>query len=129
ICDDSFTLLWRNGAFGSPLDWPKSLRGADIAFTFESPLHDAIEEQKGQLLLQGEGLMASAIKLDPSVASVIDARTALREALDGIGVPARWMRSEQAVQALDLQKARQAQAQQLLGAITQGAAAAKDLGA
>lgn len=129
ICDDTFELLWRNGAFGSPSDWPSKLQGADIAFKFESPLHDAIEQQKGQILMQGEGLMASAIKLDGSVAMVIDAKVALRDALNGIGVPATWMRNEDVVDQMVKKAAEQAQAQQTLAAMQQGAGAAKDLGA
>jgi len=128
ICDDTFTLLWRNGAFGSPLDWPKSLRGADISFTFESPLHDAIEAQKGQLLLQGEQLLASAIQLDPSIANIVDGKVAFRDALDGIGWPGKWMRNEDEVAQIDADQQAQAQAQKMLGAIQQGASAAKDLG-
>lgn len=129
LCEDSFELLWRGGAFGSPLDWPKSLRGADIAFTFESPLHDAIEAQKGQLLIQGEQLLATAFKLDPSIANIVDSKTAFRDALYGIGWPAVWMRNEVDVQAIDDAQKSQAQAQAMLGAIQQGASAAKDLGA
>lgn len=129
ICDDTFTLLWRNGALGSPLDWPKSLRGADISFTFESPLHDAIEQQKGQLLIQGEQLLASAIKLDPSIANIVDSKQAFRDALDGIGWPAIWLRNEVDVQAIDDAQKRQQQSQAMLAAIQQGASAAKDLGA
>lgn len=129
ICDDTFELLWRNGAFGSPLDWPKSLRGADIAFTFESPLHDAIEETKGQTLLQGEQLVAAVFKLDPSIGNVIDGQTALRDALAGVGWPATWIRSEEEVQQINDNQQKQAQAQQMLAAIQQSASAAKDLGA
>lgn len=130
LCDQSFELLWRSGTFGSRLSWPKTLqRETDIEFHFESPLHDAIEQQKGQLLMQGEGLMASAMKLDPSVAAIIDSRTALRDALNGIGVPARWMRNEADVKAIDDQQAQEAQAQKLLAAAQQAGAAAKDFGA
>lgn len=129
ICDDTFELMWRNGTFGSPLDWPKSLRVADISFTFESPLHDAIEAQKGNLLINGEQLLASAIKLDPSIANIVDSKVAFRDALNGIGWPAVWMRNEGDVQAIEDQQAREMQAQKLLGAIQQGASAAKDLGA
>lgn len=129
ICDQTFDLLWRSGAFGSRLDWPKNLqREVDIAFTFESPLHDAIEELKGQLLIKGEQLMASSLKLDPSVANIVDSRVALRDALNGIGVPARWMRSEEAVKAIDDQQAQEAQAQKLLAAAQQAGSAAKDFG-
>lgn len=129
ICDDTFTILWRNGTFGSPLDWPKSLRGADIAFTFESPLHDAIEEQKGQLFLHGQQLTAAAMQVDPSVALITDVKKALRSALNGIGYDAAWMRNEGDVQAMEDDAKAQQEAQKLLGAIQQGASAAKDLGA
>ena len=129
ICEDTFELLWRTGAFGSPLDWPKSLRGADIAFTFESPLHDAIEEQKGQIFIQGQQLIAAAQPLDPSVALVADAKVALRGALNAIGYPAAWMRNEGDVEQIMEQQAEAQRMQQALAAIEQGASAAKDLGA
>ena len=129
LCDVTFELLWRGGAFGSPLSWPKTLQGAEIEFRFESPLHDAIEQQKGHTLMEGEGLMASAMKLDPSVANIIDSKIALRDALNGIGVPAKWMRNESDVQAIDDQQAQEAQAQKLLAAAQQAGAAAKDFGA
>jgi len=129
VCDDTFTLLWRNGAFGSPLDWPRSLRGADIAFTFESPLHDAIDAQKGQMMLQGQQLLAAALQLDPSTANIVDAKVAFRDALNGIGWPGKWMRNEEVVVRMEQeQQAKQAE-QQRLQDLTQGAAAAKDFGA
>lgn len=129
ICDDTFELMWRNGAFGSPLDWPKSLQGADIAFSFESPLHDAIEESKSQIFLQGSQLMAPAIQLDPSVGLVVDYKAALRGALNAIRYPAEWMRNESDVIEIQDQQQREAQAQKLLAAVTQGASAVKDIGA
>lgn len=129
LCEDTFTLLWRNGAFGSPLDWPKSLRGADIGFTFESPLHDAIDQEKGQLLLQGAQLLSAVQPIDPSVVLVADAKVAFRDALDGIGWPGRWMRNEDDVEQMEAAAKQQQQASATLAAITQGAGAAKDLGA
>jgi len=129
LCDMTFELLWRGGAFGSPLSWPKKLQGADIEFRFESPLHDAIEQQKGQILIEGEGLTSAVMRVDPSVASIIDAKVALRDALNGIKVPAKWMRNEADVQAIDDQQKREAELAKILAATQQGAAAAKDLGA
>lgn len=129
LCEDTFTLLWRNGGFGSPLDWPKSLRGADIGFSFESPLHDAVEQQKGPLFMQGQQLLAAAVKLDPTIANIIDGKSAFRDALDGIGWPGKWMRNESDVQQIENEQVAQAQAQRLLTSIQQGASAAKDLGA
>lgn len=127
ICEESFDLLWRNGAFGSPLNWPKALQGAEIEFRFESPLHDAIEQGKAQKLAQAAQLMAPAIQLDPSVAIIVDAREALRDALNGIGVPARWMRSEDEVAASDAQKQADADAAKLLAGMQQGSEVAANL--
>jgi hypothetical protein len=129
LCDDSFELLWRNGAFGSPLDWPKSLRNAEIDFTFESPLHDAIEEQKGQLFVHGQQLTAAAMQVDPSVGVLIDGRAALRGALTGIGYPAEWMHTDSQVESIDAARAQQEQAAKQLEAMTQAGAATKDFAA
>jgi hypothetical protein len=128
ICESTFDLLFRGGAFGSPFDMPKSLRGSDIQFRFESPLHDAIESEKGHKLLESKALLADAIALDPGNADVMDSTTALRDALLGIGVPASWVRSEDEVAKRAEARQKAASAQQTLAAMTQGAEAAKALG-
>jgi hypothetical protein len=48
ICETTFELMMSAGAFGSLDDVPQSLRGKDITFRFESPLHDAIERRRGR---------------------------------------------------------------------------------
>ncbi len=129
ICELAFEILFRNGAFGSPLDLPRKLMGADIRFRFESPLHDAIEQQKGAKFLEAKSYIAEAIALDQNAAAVPDAVTALRDVLAGVGVPAKWIRDETTVQqALAAQKAA-AQSQQLLAAMQQGSEVAANLGA
>lgn len=127
LCELTWDLLWRNGAFGSPYDMPRSLRGAEIQFRFESPLHDLIEQAKGQKWLEAKAIVADAIALDPSAADLMDAKVALRDVLKGIGVPADWTRNEREVD--DMAKVRQDQqaAQQLLGAMQQGSEAAANL--
>jgi hypothetical protein len=128
LCDQTFELLWRNGAFGSPMDWPRSIQGADIDFTFTSPLHDAIEEQKGHLFIEASQLIAQAMSLDPSVAVLPKVEVALRDALDGIGVPASWNNSEADVQKAKKDKEAQAKAQQMLAALQQGSEVVKNVG-
>jgi hypothetical protein len=128
LCDESFELLWRNGAFGDPKTWPRSLRGAEIDFGFESPLHDAIEQMKGQKFQEAGQLIAGAIALDPTVAYLPKAEVALRDALTGIGVPATWLRSESEVQQKKDQTEAQARAAQALQAMEQGSVVAKNLG-
>jgi hypothetical protein len=128
ICDLTFDILMRNLAFGSPLDFPKKLSGSHIEFNFESPLHDAVDSQKGQLFQQAQQLIAAAVAMDPSVSALPDAVTALRDALNGIGVPANWMHNEDYVaQAKQQQLAQQGQ-QQLLANMEQGSNIVKNIG-
>lgn len=128
LCNEAFDMLWRNGAFGSPETWPKTLRGADIDFTFESPLHDAIEEQKSQKFQQAVQLVGTAISLDPSCAFVPKAEVALRDTLTGLGIPAIWLNSESFVQEAKANQQQQAAAQQKLAALEQGSNIAKNIG-
>lgn len=128
LCDETFDLLWRNGAFGDPRSWPQKLRGAEIDFTFESPLHDAIEQQKGQLFQQANGLIGQAIALDPSCAFLPKAELALRDALTGIGVPGKWLNSEAVVKEQAANQAAAAAQQTKLAQIEQGSNIAKNIG-
>jgi len=128
VCDETFELLWRHGAFGDPRTWPRTLRGDAVDFVFESPLHDVIEQQKGDKFLQASKLVGIAIGMDPSTAQIPDASTALREALSGIGIPSSWMHSETMVKDRQAQQARQQQAQQMLNAMEQGSNVVKNIG-
>jgi hypothetical protein len=129
MCDEVFDIMWRAGAFGDPGSWPAKLRGAEIDFQFESPLHDIIEQQKGQTFQQAIALVGAAIAMDPTAAAVPKTETMLRDALQGIGTPAAWLNSEAYVD--DAKKAAQAQAraQQQLGAMQQASEVAKNMGA
>jgi len=126
-CDLTFELLFRNGAFGSPQDMPKSLSNKEIGFEFQSPLHDAIEAQKGQKFIEMSQMIASAIQLDQSVAALPDTRVILRDVLDGIGVPAKWVRPDSEVEAMIAKQQEQQQAAQLLAGLEQGSVIAKNL--
>lgn len=128
ICDITFDYLMRGGAFGSPFEMPRSLRGAPIQFRFESPLHDAIDSQKVQKLLQAKALLADAIALDPSTAQIVDAHKALRDALLGNQTPAVWLRSQDEVDAAVEEQAQAAVQQQMMANVAQGAQAAKLIG-
>jgi len=129
ICDATFDLMLRIGAFGSPHDLPRSLRGQDLQFKFESPLHEAVEREKGARFMEAQGLVVTAAQLDPAAAVILDAREALRDVLEGIGVPLTWTRDRDTVEAIARQQQEAAQQQQLLASVREGAAAAKDLGA
>jgi head-to-tail connecting protein len=128
VCETTFELMLRAGAFGSVEDIPQSIRGADIGFRFESPLHDAIERQKGQKYLEAKAMLADAISLDPTALANWDATQALRDALFAIGTPPKWIRSEDDMQKIADQQAEQMQAEEMLKTMQQGADVAKTTG-
>lgn len=98
-CDQTFTDMRIQNAFG-PAQWmPRSLSARKVEWKFQSPLSDAIEREKGQKFMEARGLIAQAVALDPGSAAILDAKKALRDALNAIGVPAKWMRDEREVEA------------------------------
>lgn len=128
ICEMTFETIIKANGFGPLQDMPRELQGEDVTFTFESPLHEATERAKGQRFLEGKSMLAEAVALDPSAAHLVDAKVALRDVLDGIGVPAKWVRSESEVQQLTDADKEQQQTQQLLQQMQQGADVAKTIG-
>lgn len=128
LCDDTFELLRRNGAFGSTDDWPQSLSGQDLKFTFDSPLHEADGKKKGQIFQESSALLANAAALDPSVVHILDIKTAVRDTLGGIGTPAKWLFSEEQVAEYDFEAKQQQQAAQTIALMQQGGDAAKAIG-
>jgi hypothetical protein len=127
VCEDTFELLWRNGTFGDPRNWPKALHGAEIEFRFESPLHDAIEQQKGHKILEAKALLADAVAIDPSAVALIDVKVALRDALEGIQTPAKWMRSQEEVEKIAAAQEQAASAQQMLASMEQASVISSNL--
>ena len=129
LCEETFDVLYMNGAFGSPLDIPPPLKNADIDWRFESPLHDAIEQQKGIKFLEFKQIVAEAMALDPSAAHIPDAKTILRDVANGIRVPATWMRTELQVEEASAAAADAKRQAATLATLQQGADVAATLGA
>jgi hypothetical protein len=128
VCEATFDLLLRHGAFGSSEDMPQSLRGKDIEFRFESPLHEAIERQKGQKYLEAKQLLATTIDTEPNAVADLDVRTAFRDVLQSIGVPAKWMRSEEEANKIVAAQEQQQAAAALIETMGAGAEVAKTIG-
>ena len=125
LCELTFDVLMSNGAFGSPLDMPRSLSGAEVEFKYRSPLHDSIEAHRAQVFRQGAILISEAAALDQTVAHIPDAKEALRDVLEGIGFRQKWLRGEKDVEGLiAAQQQKQAMAE-TLAALEQGGSAAK----
>lgn len=128
LCDKTFEVAMRLGAFGSHFDIPEGLRGEEIEYVFESPLSDAIEREKGQRFLEANSMLAQAVQLDPSAADILDSSVALRDVLEGIGVPTKWTRSEEQVASIAASRMQAQRAAETLSQMQAGANVAKTLG-
>ena len=128
LCDTTFSILLRFGVFGPAYEIPRELQGREIEFTFESPLHDAIERAKGQRFLEATSLVSTAVGGDQSSVYVLDVKKGLRDALQSSGVPAAWLRTEAEVDAAVKRDTEQQEAQQFLEQMQQGANVAKTIG-
>jgi len=127
ICELTFDILMRVGAFGSPRDMPASLQGG-IEFEFQSPLHDTIDQQKGQKFLESKALLAEAADLDQASLYMLDMRSALRDSLTGIGVPADWMNSKEDVDQMLAERNEQDAQTEELARMQQSADVANTIG-
>lgn len=128
VCDQSFQVLLENNAFGDPRQFPRSVRGQETLFQFDSPLSQAVEREKGQRFLEAKGLVEQAITFDQSCAAMVDWKTALRDALDGKRTPAKWIQPEAAVAAYAKQLDEQKAMQQQIEMIRRGGEAAEQAG-
>ena len=114
LCENTFEIMLRAGAFG-PMDTiPQELLGEEYSFLFESPLRDATEREKGQRFMEAKSMLADAAALDPGSVHVIDAKAALRDVLQAIGVPTKWTRSEEEVKAREDAQIQAQRTQELL---------------
>jgi hypothetical protein len=97
-------------------------------FRFDGPLTEAIERQKGQRFMEAKSMVSEAMQLDPACASMINWRDALRDAMAGKRIPAKWTRSEAEVEQYARELTAKQEAQQQLAMVQQGADAAKTAG-
>lgn len=128
LCDSTFSTLLQFGVFGPVRDIPQELQGREIEFSFESPLHDAIERAKGQRFLEATSMVSTAVGGDQSSIYVLDVKKGLRDALQSTGIPASWLRSEADVDAAVKRDQDQQKAQQFLEQAQAGANVAKTIG-
>lgn len=128
LCEATFEELMPRGAFGSLADIPDQLRGRDIRFKFESPLHESVERQKGVTFLESAQLLKTALELDQSSIHVYDVRKDLRNALQGIKTSANAIRDEDEIRELAEQDAQRQQLAQAAEMAERGGMAAEQLG-
>lgn len=128
LCEDVFTLLFAEGAFGSPGDVPESLRGQDVRFRFQSPISQAEDEGLAESFQAALALTEQAAAFDPAAVQMIDVQGALRDALRGRGFPSKHVKDERTMEAITAQAQEKAQAQEAMNTVAQGAATAEQVG-
>lgn len=93
LCSETFDIMRSLGAF--PMnEIPESLRGADVEFSFQSPLKDIENDGKAQKLQEGMGVIQIAAQLDPTVAKIANPMEITRDTLNALGWPQDWMFTE-----------------------------------
>jgi len=97
LCEMAFDLAFSMGMLGSPQDVPESLRGQDVLFKFESPLSQDAEREKMTRFNQVSQMLAEAAQIKPGVEHNFNFDEALRDAIQGIGAPEKWLRSVEEV--------------------------------
>lgn len=127
ICEMTFELLMRSGAFGRVDAMPDSLQGQDISFSFQSPLQEAAGQVLAQRFIAARGLLVQVGEEDPGALNIMDVRTAVRETLTAT-IPATWINDEKKVAAMDEQHAQQAEMANMVNQVNAGATAAEQVG-
>jgi len=132
LCKNAFDIMLTYGGFGSEEDMPdqikKAISGDEVEFRFENALLESQGREKGIRLQETKGMLAEAVALDPSSAQLIDIKVALRDALHGMGVPAKWIRTEEDMAAIEQEIAAKQQAAEMINLMQQGGAAAEQIG-
>lgn len=124
LCAESFAVMRSLGAFPAN-EIPDSLRGADVDFSFQSPLKDIENESKAQKLQEGMAIIQIGAELDPSVAEIARPMEIVRDTLGAIGWPTDWTKTPDQLAAAVKQK-NEAMAEQR--AVQEAAGAAEAVG-
>ena len=128
LCEMTFDTLMQGFAFGPPQDMPPELSDADVEFKFVSPLQENEERKDAQIYLETQALLAEAAALDPEAVDMVDGRTALRDALRGVGTPAKWLREDDDMDQIAAQRAEETQAGQVMDDLERGGVVAEQMG-
>lgn len=100
--------------------------GGEFKIVYDNPMSRAAKAEQVTGFFRTVEAVAPLAQIEPAVYDVFDFVEAVRGAAEIGGVPAKWMRSADAIAALKDQKAQAAEVQQLVEAAPQIAGAALD---
>ena len=117
LCQATFDLMERIGAFGSIWERPAKLRGERIAFKFQNPLVQAEAEAKTVAFGKFVQLSGMAMQLDPTISADVNMQTAFRDAVEGTGASQDWVLPKDKADRIRAQQRAQAAAAQHVAAL------------
>lgn len=123
LCETVFSILLRTVP-ELRQSIPPSLQGADVQFTFESPLREAMEKAKAGKMAEAAQVLGMGAQMDPSVVHLVDVRKATRDVLSAVA-PSQWLRTEIETEELVRAEAEAAAQQQAMAAAQQMAQVAE----
>lgn len=109
LCELTFELLTDLGAFPRE-EMPSELSGADIKYTFQSPLSEMADEAEMEAYIDVLGrVIVPTMQLDPAQVANFDLTLAARDAAKAGGWKAKWFRdmAEVAEKQAEQQRARE----------------------
>jgi len=114
VCEKTFEILMKKGAFGDVQNMPNSISGRDVKFKFVNPLTDAKGMEKAEKLTRAQQMIMQAAQFDSNSPAILNTKRALRDTLHGIQIESDWLVSEQEYDdAVEQAQQQQAQAMQM----------------
>ncbi len=118
----SFNIIQRGGGFLPP---PEALQNRDIKFKYVSPVEQARKQIEAAGMARFFELVAPLVGFQPEMMDHIDGDEIMRDAPDVSGMPERWLKSKDRVEAVRKQRAEAQQAAAALEEASQVAEVAK----
>ena len=119
VVERVFNIMKRAKAFAEP---PEHLAGREIRFEFASPVQQARKQIESAEAVRSIELLAPFVQADPGIMDNFNGDEIARDIPDSFGMPIRWLRSTEEVQARRQQRN---QEDQLAGLLSQGGNVAK----
>ena len=104
---------------------PEALAGREVRFEYSSPVEQARRQTEAAGAARSIELLSSFISADPGVMDNFDGDEIARDTPDIFGLPSRWLRSKDEVEARRQTRAKASQAQTMLSGASQLAQVAK----
>lgn len=115
----------RLGAFGPIEEFPEQLQEQEITYSFRNPLQEERERAKVAQFQEAAQITQAAIQLEPGVAADMEPIQWFRDAIQGTGAPANWLKPIEVAEQIRQQQAEEAAQQQQMQQMAQLAEVAK----